>query len=133
MIEIATLHDLIVGRKWFDYHDVMVDCKRRRLVFPPEWLPDPTCWKKNDIPLDHVGAELAAPDPKAIEDIKRRDRLMEEEDRRRRAGKAAAIRNRIAELERTEPESPTKKAVAFAGPVMILPRPPNKLPTITIL
>ena len=82
--------------------------------------------------MDHVGTELAALDPKAIEDIKHRDRLIEEEDRYRRTGKAIAIRNQIAELERTEPESHTKKAIAFAGLVTILPRLPNKLPTITI-
>ncbi|KAK4205899.1 hypothetical protein QBC37DRAFT_256563, partial [Rhypophila decipiens] len=33
-------HDLILGKKWFAAHGILVDCARERLLFPPEWLPD---------------------------------------------------------------------------------------------
>ena len=100
----------------------MVDCRRRRLVYPVEWLLDPTCWKDNDISLDYVGSEMIVPDLKTIKDIQQRDRLMEQEDRRRRDGRTSVIRNRIAELEKLE-LTPAKKTVTFASQVTILARP----------
>ena len=32
LIVIDSLHNLIIGRKWFDLHGMLVDCKRRRLL-----------------------------------------------------------------------------------------------------
>ncbi|KAK4117979.1 hypothetical protein N657DRAFT_549854, partial [Parathielavia appendiculata] len=82
---IDSSHDVIIGRTWFERHDVLIDCKRRRLLFPPEWGPDP-CWVKGaNIPLDQSPAKRL--DREAVEGICRRERLMDEEDRRRRAGR----------------------------------------------
>jgi hypothetical protein len=84
---IDSSHDVMIGRKWFERHDVLIDCKRRRLLFPPEWEPDPH-WKKGaNIPLDQSPTKSL--DQKAVEGIHRRERLMDEEDRRRRADWAA--------------------------------------------
>ena len=50
------------------------------------------------IPLDQTPSGPV--DPKLMEDIQRREELMDKEDQRRRAGRsAAAIKKRIAELE----------------------------------
>jgi hypothetical protein len=33
-------HDVIIGRKWYERHDVGIDVKGRRLEFPENWKPD---------------------------------------------------------------------------------------------
>ena len=98
LIVIDSPHDIIIGRKWFDLHDALVDCRRRRLLLPPEWEPDPDWKQAMTIPL---GRSPSGPvDPKVMEDIQRREKLMDEEDQRRRAGRStAAVKKRIAELE----------------------------------
>ncbi|KAK4232754.1 hypothetical protein C8A03DRAFT_20018, partial [Achaetomium macrosporum] len=52
LIVVDSAHDVIIGRKWFDLYDVLVDSRRRRLLFPPEWEPDPDWEKGSNIPLD---------------------------------------------------------------------------------
>lgn len=42
-------HDLILGRKWLEKHDIMLDVSRRRLLFPPSTAAAPTT-----IPLDDL-------------------------------------------------------------------------------
>jgi hypothetical protein len=114
---IDSSHDVMIGRKWFEHHDVLIDCKRRRLLFPPEWEPDPH-WKKGaNIPLDQSPAKSL--DQKAEEGIRRREKLMDEEDRRRRAG-GAAVKKRIAELEAMAQRQPEPKAGAAPRKVTIL-------------
>lgn len=100
---IDSKHDLIVGRKWLDYHDVFTDCRRRRLLFPTEHLPDPSCWKQANISLDGA-PRPSKPNPAVLEDIARREKLMEMEDQRRRDGRMVA--QRIAELEEQERRRP---------------------------
>lgn len=36
----AQTHEVIIGKIWFQKHDVFADCKRHRLVFPPSMPPD---------------------------------------------------------------------------------------------
>jgi len=87
----------MVGRKWLEKHDVLVDPSRRRLLFHPEHLPDPECWKNANISLDASPAPPKRTSPALLEDIRQRDKRMEKEDQRRRAG--FQVSKRIAELE----------------------------------
>jgi transposase InsO family protein len=75
-------HDVIVGRKWFDHHDVLVDCRGRRLLFPPEWLPD---YYNTDISLDYAASlpRKRMPDPVHQADADRRDAAFDREDKAR--------------------------------------------------
>ncbi|KAK3935424.1 hypothetical protein QBC46DRAFT_242900, partial [Diplogelasinospora grovesii] len=93
MMVLDMSHDVIIGRKWFDYHDVWVDAGRRRLLFPEEWPQDPEWWKTitvDDSP--HMR------DPKYQQDVVRREIEMDKEDQQRRAGRQQ-ITKRIKELE----------------------------------
>jgi len=71
MVDIGK-HDLILGRRFFEDNDVLIDCRRRRLVWPQE--PLYTAQKNLVIPRDQLDQP---PDPVAQQDAERRDRLME--------------------------------------------------------
>lgn len=134
--------DIVVGRKWFADHDVLVDCRRRRLLFPPDWEPD---YYDTDICMDEHGELLK--DPAYQQDVIRRERLMERDDRRKRDGysdKTKAprylqeVQDRIKELERKKeedkspepgkvPPATVKKQVRFELPVSILRPTPRSL------
>lgn len=124
--------DIAVGRKWFECHDVLIDCRRRRLLFPPDWEPD---YYDTDIYMDEHGELLQ--DPAYQEDVIRREKLMEKDDQRKRDGyldkkKAPRylreIQGRIEELgkaprsilkTRKTPSATTKKQASFQLPVSI--------------
>ncbi|KAK3896448.1 hypothetical protein C8A05DRAFT_20575, partial [Staphylotrichum tortipilum] len=74
LIVIDSPHDVIIGRTWFERYDVLVDCYRRRLLFPLEWEPDAN-WRK-DLTIRLTGEDDQPPDPKIMEDIHRREALM---------------------------------------------------------
>ncbi|KAI3220470.1 hypothetical protein DTO012A9_10171 [Penicillium roqueforti] len=71
-------HDMIIGRMWFAENDVLLDCRRHRMIWPDE----------NTL-FDEVAGQLAAPVPMTIlkrsaqiepdhqKDMERRDRLFE--------------------------------------------------------
>lgn len=131
--------DLIVGRKFFAQHDILIDCRRRRLLFPPEWAPD---YYDTDICLDEFGSALK--DPAFQEDVRLKEKAMEKDDLKNREerivnykkrqerlkGLEAAVRDRINELDDDHPQqriqqSPVlKKKVRFA-PTLLLPRSSN--------
>jgi hypothetical protein len=69
----------------------LVDCRRRRLLFLLEWLPDPGWWKRANIPLDYVPKNDQT-NPIVAEDIRRREELIEREDKRRRDRWAALVK-----------------------------------------
>ena len=124
LIVIDSPHDIIIGLKWLECHDVLADSRRRRLIFPPHWQPDPAWKRRQNLVLNQEPLkQLTSADHK---EIRRRNRLMEEEDRRRRDGRLA-IKKRIAELEQqqqpTEP-NPTQ-VLAVPRKVTILPRTPS--------
>jgi predicted aspartyl protease len=126
LIVIDSNHDIIIGQKWLECHDVLTDSRRRRLLFPPSWQPDPA-WKRgqNLVLSQEPLKQLTDADH---EDIRRRDRLMEQEDRRRRDGRSA-IKKRIAELEQQQQQQQSlpNPAQVPAAPkkVTILPRAPS--------
>ncbi|KAM7182536.1 hypothetical protein V8F33_014235, partial [Rhypophila sp. PSN 637] len=119
-IVVGSGHDLILGRKWFEQHNILVDCGRRRLLFPPEWLPDPEWWKP--IALDNSPKQ--APNPKHQKDVIEREKAMEKEDQRRRDGWQALpdIRTRIKQLEASRGPLTEKKPLS-TPPKNILCRP----------
>ncbi|KAK0718689.1 hypothetical protein B0T26DRAFT_614791, partial [Lasiosphaeria miniovina] len=96
LIIVDCVHDLMIGRKWLDYHDVLADARRRRLLFPEEWELDPSWW--TTVPLDQ--SEPGPLNPDYQEDAQRRELAIEKEDKRRRDGRL--VRARIDELERQE-------------------------------
>jgi predicted aspartyl protease len=78
-------NDLIIGRKWFDAHDVQVDCRRRCLSFPEDWAPSPV--PPCEIAMDQAGEGLIQ-NPEFAEDCRRRAALMTREDKQRQDGRA---------------------------------------------
>ncbi|KAK3938273.1 hypothetical protein QBC46DRAFT_451301 [Diplogelasinospora grovesii] len=122
MMVVKMNHDLILGQHWLRKHDLLVDSRRRRILFPPEWLPDPTWWKT--IPMD--GNNQLLRDPKYQEDVVRREARMEEQDQQRRAG--FQISKRIKELEdATKEKEKLTDSVnpPIQGPVTLLQRSPG--------
>ena len=123
MMVMKMRHPLILGRKFLDRHDILLDCRRRRLLMPPEMLP---AMPSTDICLNEAGEPLS--DPAFDKDVRRRDELMAKEDQRRRIGytNAAAIKARITELEKQAQKpaatitTPTK--VSYFRPREILQR-----------
>lgn len=134
LIPIDSGIDLIVGRKFFDDHDILIDCRRRRLLFPPEWKPD---YYDTDICLDEFGTALK--DLSFQKDVRKQEKAMEREDlkyrneriasqreRRERLQKLEAIQRRIGELDAEpmteQPPTSAKLKKARFAPAVILPR-----------
>jgi hypothetical protein len=87
-------YDVIIGRRWFEEHDAMLDVKRRRLLFPPDWLPD---FYDTDISMDDHGQLLHSPTYQP--DADRRDKKIaddEKHDQDRRASYDANTHRRQA-------------------------------------
>ncbi|KAK3896332.1 hypothetical protein C8A05DRAFT_40179, partial [Staphylotrichum tortipilum] len=121
LIVIDSPHDIILGYKWLEHHDVLVDCRRQRLLFPPEWEPYAD-WRKG-LAVKLADEDNGPPDPKVMEDVRRRDALIDADDRRRRAGHGInAIRARIEELERQHQAQEKEAARAPVKERTILPR-----------
>lgn len=92
MLVLDMKHDIILGRKWFEDHDVLVDCKRRKISFPDT---HPMAWSRL-VHMDQAGKLLHPP---GVQDtVDRRERLMTEEDKRRNDGRDS-VRRRIQQLE----------------------------------
>ncbi|KAK4183177.1 hypothetical protein QBC35DRAFT_354528, partial [Podospora australis] len=74
LLVISSKHDIIIGRQFFERHDILVDCFRRRLLFPESLPTTPVKRskdrKKRKREADEVVAALEAE--------------LEEQDRRRR-------------------------------------------------
>lgn len=79
-------YDMILGRKWFADHDVLLDCRRYRMI----WLDEKTLF-------DDVASKMAVPTPTAIlqkpkpnpdhqADADRRDRLFGQKESKTKDG-----------------------------------------------
>lgn len=134
MMVMRMRHPLILGRKFLDYNDILLDCRRRRLLMPPEMLP---AMPNTDICLNEGGQQ--ASDPAFEEEVRQRDELMAKEDQRRRIGytNRAAIEARIAELEGIstvdpgKPSPPAEPPVRHFRPREIIQRTPRLQPSTT--
>ena len=58
-------YDIILGRRWLAYHDMMPDCQRQRLIWPEDRDKDP---KPKVITI----APEIVPDPQYQKDIETR-------------------------------------------------------------
>src|SRR5450432_1896332 len=47
-------HDLILGRKWFDYFNVLIDCRQRCLQWPSELEPSYSAIREISIPRENL-------------------------------------------------------------------------------
>jgi len=67
-------HDMILGRKWFAATGVLIDCRHRKLVWPPG-CPRGTSWSRVLATTQEI-LEHPAKDPNYQRDANRRDRLI---------------------------------------------------------
>jgi hypothetical protein len=76
--QLGSEHDLILGRMWCDYYDVLVDCRNRRLV----WSEDnpPTGKWNRVITIPHRQLLPSPPEEVHQVDTDRRDQLMDTQD-----------------------------------------------------
>ena len=82
-------HDLILGRKWFAYFNVLIDTRHRRLLWPAGLQPSYSVVK--EITVDRKTLLPRGTSSQYQEDIDQRERAFEAEDRRRAAGRISAI------------------------------------------
>jgi len=68
-------HDVILGREWFARHDVLIDCKRRKLIWPDKRRDYIAA---HELPLSREALAEEKPNPKHQEDADRRDQAMDE-------------------------------------------------------
>lgn len=111
MLVVNSIHDMIVGDKWLARHDVLTDSARHRLLFPPEHAPDEAWMKSLNIVLDTSIAAPKRTDPAILEDIRRRDALMNQEDNRRRARDEISVHIARLEAEAVQRGAPLPEAV----------------------
>src|SRR5450631_2258583 len=74
MVVVEMHHDIIIGREWFGRHDVLIDYKRRNLIWPDkrqEYLA------AHEIALLKELLEEQTPDPEHQKDAERRDRAID--------------------------------------------------------
>ena len=102
-------HDIIIGRKWLAYFDVLPDCRRRRLVWPDKLPPSYSVakeirWNRQDL----------IPAPKVLshqEDADRRDRAFNADQ-----GTDSGYESVEAEPKEVAPISPGRRAKSTPRP-----------------
>ena len=75
MVVVDLHHDIILGREWFARQDVLLDCKRRKLIWPEkreEYIA------AHEIALPKEALKEQEPDPEHQRDAERRNRAMEQ-------------------------------------------------------
>ena len=73
-------HDLIVGRKWFDRHDVWLAVQNWRLVWPEQRSPMDVIISKQYLEAQKQILQRPKPNPIHQADMERRDRQFEQEE-----------------------------------------------------
>ncbi|KAK3947093.1 hypothetical protein QBC32DRAFT_224928, partial [Pseudoneurospora amorphoporcata] len=46
LVVVDIYYNMIIGRVWFEYYDVIINCLRRRLLFSDDW-PRDLDWIRN--------------------------------------------------------------------------------------
>jgi transposase InsO family protein len=81
-------HDCILGRKWFEYFNVLIDAKERRFHWPQHLNPSYSVVKEILVQREALAPQQSAKyTAEYQEDIQARDRAFEAEDQRRAAGR----------------------------------------------
>src|SRR5450432_1544087 len=70
-------HDLILGRKWFDYFNVLIDCRQRCLQWPSELEPSYSATREISIPRENL---YSSPTSEYDDDIATREKAFQKED-----------------------------------------------------
>ena len=73
-------HDVIIGRRWFEQHDVWLDVRNRRLVWPHERTLKEELEAEQPKLLPKQILQRPRPQPEHQKDVERRDRKMNRED-----------------------------------------------------
>ncbi|BCR85209.1 uncharacterized protein ACHE_20667S [Aspergillus chevalieri] len=75
-------HDMIIGRKWFDSHDVWLNVKHRKLVWPEQRSCLDDIQSKQYLEAPKQILQRPKPDPTHQADMERRDRRIEKEEQK---------------------------------------------------
>ncbi|KAL2695017.1 hypothetical protein AAEP93_007409 [Penicillium crustosum] len=73
-------YDMILGRKWFADHDVLLDCRRYRMIWPDEKTLFDDVSSKMAVPTPTAILQKPKPNPDHQADVDRRDRLFGREE-----------------------------------------------------
>jgi hypothetical protein len=73
--------DLILGRKWFEEHDIWMDIKNRRLIWPEERSLEDRTQLNHELVIARKDLKKRTPNPLHQEDVACRDQAMAREDR----------------------------------------------------
>ena len=82
-------HDCIIGRKWLDHFNVLVDARHRSLIWPDSLQPSYSAVRHIEVPRRELQKHTEKGTYQA--DVDSRERAFEVEDQRRAAGRAALI------------------------------------------
>jgi predicted aspartyl protease len=82
-------HDVIIGRKWFEYFGVLIDPKRRCLQWPLDSHPSYSAAKEILVPREALVPRSTTASHQA--DVDTREQAFDLEDQRRQAGREQAI------------------------------------------
>jgi hypothetical protein len=97
-------HDCIIGRKWFEYFNVLIDAKERCFYWPQHLNPSYSVVKEILVQREALTTQQSAKySAKYQEDIQARDRAFEAEDHRRATGRQSEAY--CGSLEDSETES----------------------------
>ncbi|KAM7209974.1 hypothetical protein V8F06_014644, partial [Rhypophila decipiens] len=78
--------DIILGKQWLAHHDILVDSRRNRLLFPVDWELAPKTQMEGNISMDRSPYPMKT-DSRHQEDMERREREMDKRDREIRNGR----------------------------------------------
>jgi predicted aspartyl protease len=85
-------HDCIIGRKWFEHFNVLIDAKERCFHWPQHLNPSYSVVKEILIPREALASQQPAKYiAKYQRDVEARDRAFEAEDQRRAAGRQSEL------------------------------------------
>ena len=75
-------HNMIIGRKWFADKDIWLDPRNRRLIWPEDRTKAEEIQEKLNLVVPREILRRPNPDSDIQRDADRRDKLMEEEDKK---------------------------------------------------
>jgi Retroviral aspartyl protease len=125
MVVVEMHHDIILGREWFARQDVLIDCKRRKLIWPDKRREYVAA---HELVLAKETLEVGRPNLKHQQDVERRDRVMDSQPRQPvQILRRPVIGKRTHELQRQEALKQMDKELAMTEePSQVLTASPKK-------